>query len=314
MQEFKTIFLFGAGASYGSGDATIQPERPPLGQGLAKSLAEKYLLWSYYYPNFTPQEWEDFESRFGKLLEENINLLCLFRELAHYFASFRIVSRDNRYCKLIQRLSETGNLELAAFATLNYDTLFEQALLLQSRRAICIDPRAALQKNESLLLKIHGSASFRLNKENVQLGNAQISPSWCLDAPIEEMTRDEAIDFYNDQKTVKGDDPVQGFVMPPMCLYTKNKNVNIGSSAIDAIKNRYAEIIYGADRMFIIGASAALHDTHVWEPIKTSNAKLFYCGSESDMSKIAAYMPLKQCEHVGTTFEQFLERSPFELA
>ena len=40
MNEPDTVILFGAGASYGAGH--IQPEAPPLGEGLYEALATHY--------------------------------------------------------------------------------------------------------------------------------------------------------------------------------------------------------------------------------------------------------------------------------
>lgn len=297
MTIYNNIFLFGAGASFGSGESTIYPTNPPLGNCLAKSLAERYDIWRVYYGLFPAEQWEDFEGTFEKLISQDANILILFRNLAHFFTNFHVLNSDNLYSKLINMLHLSELLNSTVFSTLNYDNIFEQAVKINGFKVECInDPNST---NEIMLMKLHGSATFKLHSDNFNSSHVLFPPWFKIDAPLQEMTIEDAQEYYSDKQDM--------FIMPPMCMYTPDKKSNIANNAIQNIQRRYTEIVSKVSRIFIIGASASLHDKHVWNPIKDSTANIYYCGSDKDFNKIKVVIGAKRCRYIGTTFDSFLQ-------
>ena len=128
----KLAFLFGAGASYGTGG--VEPETPPLGRELYDRLKGAF-----------PETWEGmirpaedeafrrddppFEQGMEMLWEANDERVQpLVTDLALYFCRFSLSSTANAYSNLLSSLN--GKRCVAGFATLNYDCLLEAALEL----------------------------------------------------------------------------------------------------------------------------------------------------------------------------------------
>ena len=93
-------------------------------------------------------------------------------------------------------------------------------------------------------------------------------------------------------------------------MYAKRKTTNLAASGISEIQNRYSRIALRAKRIVIIGASAALHDFHVWEPIKLSNANVVYFGGERDFRRISNYVPHHRCRFGGQTVDDAISSIP----
>jgi hypothetical protein len=305
VKTYENLFLFGAGASYGHCKESILPNPPPLGRTLAKALAERYTLWKLLFSSCNASEWSDFESTFQNLTKKHqLNILVLYREMAHFFASFRISSDSAAYCQLLRMLHKAEHLNCSAFATLNYETLFEQALRLEGRNPVTIAFDDGLGEKDSLLLKVHGSASFVLDRNIVQVSNAWIPPTMRIDSPIEELSTIDAMQYFDDQLATSP------MLMPVMCLYAKRKTTSLAASGISEIQSRYSKIVLSAKRIVIIGASAALHDSHVWGPIKLSRANVIYFGGERDFRRISNYIQHHRCRFGGQRIDDAISSIP----
>jgi REP element-mobilizing transposase RayT len=46
-------------------------------------------------------------------------------------------------------------------------------------------------------------------------------------------------------------------------------------------RERYKHLVSKADKIAIIGLRFRPHDTHIWEPIKQTAAKIIYCAGEN---------------------------------
>jgi protoporphyrinogen oxidase len=83
----STVFLFGAGASYGSGEC--YPKNPPLGPGLFAELQR----WGGVAATVDEDLRRTFEGDFEKGMEHffrtrNSDITPFLREMADYFAQF----------------------------------------------------------------------------------------------------------------------------------------------------------------------------------------------------------------------------------
>jgi hypothetical protein len=104
-----TLWLFGAGASYGCGNGTVFPFIPPLGRDLATRLAESNDFWKFVVNNYQ-LDWTNFENSFGELTENNpAALVNGFRPIANFFTQFTISDNSNLYAKLIHKLKKCNN-------------------------------------------------------------------------------------------------------------------------------------------------------------------------------------------------------------
>src|SRR5688572_8523817 len=148
----STVFLFGAGASYGSED--VHPYPPPLGKDLFKALHEFGGIARTVGPDLARLFAENFELGMSEFFRtRNPESTRFLREMAMYFARFTPGPRD-----LYRRLIEIGRGKEIVLSTTNYDLLIEAAAsdagYLTSHR------RPPLPPERLSLLKIHGSIHF----------------------------------------------------------------------------------------------------------------------------------------------------------
>lgn len=66
-----------------------------------------------------------------------------------------------------------------------------------------------------------------------------------------------------------------------MCDFDPKKETISGQKFIDAQKNCLIELIYEADNIALIGIRARSNDTHIWDFIVISNARIIYCAGKS---------------------------------
>lgn len=272
-----TLWLFGAGASYGSGDQTVTPHQTPLGNQLAKLLAAKYDYWNLV-TNFSELDWSDFETAFGKLVENNPSaLLNGFRPVAHFFSQFEITENSNLYSRLAREVKKHNSLHQTVFATLNYDCLLEQALSQIACSPVCLNYHIQ-DLNTVTVLKLHGSCHFAPNPENYKIQGVMPAGWTNLDVPIVEITLSEAAIRYNDAQSLLADDPFPDISMPIMSLYLKGKKSFLGETEINKIQKDYAKMASACSRIMVVGVAPTFHDAHVWEPLRQTSAQLIYCG------------------------------------
>lgn len=120
--------LFGAGASYGCGDAA--PENPPLGTQLFDELVRCYSAsWGQL-----PAEVADTFSLQGfekgmALLYKSYDVLGLMSHMGLYFSQFRPSTRGSTaYGKLAQQIRDRGLSSGLVLSMLNYDCILELEL------------------------------------------------------------------------------------------------------------------------------------------------------------------------------------------
>src|SRR4051794_7919089 len=149
----STLFLFGAGASYGS--LYTKPCCPPLGGGLFAALC-KFSPLIHEHCEFEKDRFENFEEGMRWVYHERATFLPTFVcEMAKYFAQFKIED-GNVYVDFINSLKHRARH--CCFATLNYELLLEQALVHNGFKVVYkYNDR---QADEISVVKIHGSINF----------------------------------------------------------------------------------------------------------------------------------------------------------
>ncbi|WP_151444368.1 SIR2 family protein, partial [Cronobacter sakazakii] len=147
------LFLFGAGASFGSGPC--QPTNPPLGRDLLLRMREEGGIASTIEGDLLDCFIEDPEKGMVKFFKErNIDTTELLKQMCAYLARFRI-DDGNVYVKLFNIIKKRKSI---CIATTNYDLLIEQAISSVGRYIQYHSSTRA--PNNIPVLKIHGSVNF----------------------------------------------------------------------------------------------------------------------------------------------------------
>ena len=121
----STLFLFGAGASFGSGPCSPNP--PPLGGELFGELRKGGGVAARVSEDLAELFRRDFEAGMDRFWRDHNTWTSeLLRDMARYFAVFE-PSEGNHYMALIAALG--GTRKKAVFATTNYDLLIEHAIV-----------------------------------------------------------------------------------------------------------------------------------------------------------------------------------------
>lgn len=183
------VVLFGAGASFGSGD-DVYPYRTPLGRDLYAKLQTYFpTTWGDKVPSFLDRVFKkDFEKVMEQLVNSEFSTLVplLMRNMSEYFVEFRPTRDSNLYIRFIKELKPILNDIL--FSTLNYDLLFEHAV---KHNGLLVTRLQEIQ-DRIYFLKLHGSCDFIPPKgfslyNNVFMGRGpMISMPLRDDATVEE--------------------------------------------------------------------------------------------------------------------------------
>lgn len=159
------VFLFGAGASFGSGNCIPHP--PPLGTQLFDILDAR----GGFVSTLSDEQKSKFRPRFevgmAALYEESNMLgLALLREMGGYFAGF-LPGHGNYYIELISHLKERR--KPFTLATTNYDLLIEFVINAVGSKFNYVPHDAP---DQIVLYKIHGSCNFLPYMGNMRITGA----------------------------------------------------------------------------------------------------------------------------------------------
>lgn len=253
--------IFGAGASFGSGGCS--PTNPPLGKDLFKCLSDKGGAFSRLDKE-TKLIFESlgFEAGMSMIADDSRQINPLQKELACYLSCFK-VEHDNAYVRLFNKLGSV--IKQLNIATLNYDLLIEQAL---SIHGLNVDYNG--QGNGVNLFKPHGSSNFlpQLPSGMVISGNAMIGVGTYFEGLDTKAvsSQEEVLRWCND--------PKNSDLSPVLAMYAKGKRVVINRELINKIQLGFVNSVKKSPLVVLIGIEYIEHDTHVWQPIRESNADI----------------------------------------
>jgi hypothetical protein len=277
----ELVFLFGAGASKGAGQGRyVLPCDPPLGTEVYDKLAERFPgEWGHssrlgQYSDGLRKDFEKTMSDEVCLWNPSLSILEWQRKMALYFASFTVDSEGkDLYSRLLLFLQDTGKIRNSLFASLNYDCLFEQAAY---RLGFQVDYACPEGVDRAIrVFKIHGSCNFVT--EDIRRGEAYLTnPNSHLACGMECLQPVDAEKVL----AAKFSDPGASYY-PVMSLYSLGKDSLVAGTRIQQIRKAWSEYLSGALVAAIIGVRPNSEDTHIWTPIKSASAKLFYIGSEN---------------------------------
>jgi hypothetical protein len=259
------VVLLGAGASYGSVDAS--PSVPPLGVGLFDALASRHGVAASLPDDLKATFRTDFEAGMAAYYEYSDGDVMRFqRELAHFMAEF-VPGPGNAYIRLIQELGTTR----CVLCTLNYDLLIEQSA---AHLRYNTTYTAAHSPGSLRLLKLHGSCNFWPHIPGVTIRNSTFKRSGRADiqAPIRPLIREETI-----HKCVTEDS-----LAPAIAMYAEGKPVKISPDYVEEQQRMWGQAVTAASRVCIAGARIHPPDSHIWAPLSRTEADVFYFGLGAD--------------------------------
>jgi hypothetical protein len=306
-----TLFLFGAGASFGSGFSLPHP--PPLGGDLFDALVKVSKAAKQIPVETAARFRENFESGMDHLWKNHSHLVSPFlSDMAVYFTQFRLhdpylnyissilppdlkPSWSNHYETLIKIILASKTEVI--FSTTNYDLLIEEAI-----ENAGIDVSYNFEDSDAYLtlLKFHGSCNF-------------------IPELVNSVFRDIAFTLKPGQQMVgTGDGPVDSSIFkverfiavdkaearvfcyentalsPAIAMYAPSKEVICGRELIREQYQRWLRAVSKAENIVLIGLRIHKNelndwaDPHIWRVIAESSASLHYVGFEDDDFKLWA--------------------------
>ncbi len=269
----SSLILFGAGASYGSDTSST----PPLGADLFDQLARfNPDGWGKIAPDLAVTFRADFERGMTGLADQNPHALPpLQRAMAAYF--FRFQPRNtNLYFKLAQLIHRSG--WTGTIATLNYERLLEISLLASQLRVVVgNDPD---QTPGVELILPHGCCHLFCDSVRGAAGFVSFAGmNVTTNGPV------RAIADPNEFLQRLGSDAFP----PVMSYFEPAKHTTAGANFIQAQRARWAHTGSRADQIAIVGVRVRPGDSHIWDPLKQSPARLIYCGGTTGATEFQSW-------------------------
>lgn len=270
----KKVILFGAGASYGAGG--ILPERPPLGFQLFGELARAYPgSWGNLPPEIRRLFEKDFEQGMELLWDKHSHIVAdLTQHMAIYFAQFR-ASRNgatlyHHFAREIKRRKAAKDLLIS---TLNYECVLEFALSDEGLPINYFDPTSSNQ--EICVWKLHGSCNFL--PEGMSAGRGvSFTRGVVFDTGIRAVPDMNEVIAY-----CLGDNAIP----PVMCLYMKDKPLQVAETPVRQIQQRWREQVASAEIVALVGVNPNPGDVHLWEALAQTQARLVYIGNQKSFEE-----------------------------
>ena len=261
----KKLFIFGAGASYGS-DVS---DTPALGNSLFQKLQSNFPdSWGKLTQDISNIFNKDFENGMIYLSKNYSHLLPpLQRAMAIYFFEIKLFS-TNLYLKLMDKIYRS-NRDIS-LVTFNYERLLETAI--NHSNMIPCSGGSPRSENEIEVCYPHGCCHF-FNKSIKATGAQNIiikGPGIHTFGKIEAIMKPD--EFY---KRIHNDP------FPPIMSYFEpSKDTLSGINFINSQRERYKCLILNAELITIIGLKVRESDKHIWYPLSCTDANISYCSGK----------------------------------
>jgi hypothetical protein len=269
----SSIFLFGAGASYGSGPCA--PQAPPLGWQMFDALVDDGGIAATVEPALAKLFREDFENGMDIFIEQrSTDLSAFLRDMARFFARFSPLP-GNCYIELLRLLGD--RCEHDVFVSTNYETLLEESA---AQLAMCVAYAGTRKPRRCIrILKIHGSCNILPQGRQMFAPDSRIDISDASDAVIYEGpvtiadTAEQVLEYCANE----------GVFAPAVAAYSPKKHVYYCRRYIMRQQEAWQEALRGAKKVFIVGLRVHPIDTHIWEPLAKAAATLYYIDPKCDL-------------------------------
>jgi hypothetical protein len=335
----KIVFLFGAGASYGSVDCS--PKCPPLGNCLFEELRIKGGIAATVDEEHR-QLFKDFEEGMARFRATRppAEVTAMLREMSEYFAPFT-PGANNLYRRLINTLSqwqrafEERRRPRVVLATTNYDLLIECAILDSGCAVVYPTPDGDADRAYANLPLGRGLARYwaprtrygvehelayldssqresRIRYQAFEAPKVHGSCNFLPDIPP-TMFRNTTLaggiaNYVGPIRSVLPADKVLDYlgqadsIAPAIALYEQGKQVLYAPDYVQEHQTRFQAAVQEADKIFLIGIKVWPQDRHIWDHVASSSSWLGYVGF--DHEEFSSW-----CEEKGRSNYHFLEET-----
>ncbi|NGX63646.1 MAG: hypothetical protein KR126chlam6_01059 [Candidatus Anoxychlamydiales bacterium] len=262
----SVLFLFGAGASYGSENDTTNI--PKLGVDLFQALRDRFpLTWGTLDLKYGDLFRKDFEKGMDLVLERHPKEVSeLQRSMAEYFFNF-IPSSDSLYIRLIKRLG----IKNVSFSSLNYDRLLEESIIRSGYHPNYTSDQTK-EKEVGVCLP-HGGCNLFLKGLNIPPGSLSFTYA-------EDVFDSTEIDIIRDYEQFKIE--LKSRALPPiMACFNSKKTSAVGRKFLEIQARGFEEMVLSSGLIVIVGVNVREHDRHIWSPLTETKAKLAYCSGRN---------------------------------
>jgi hypothetical protein len=290
------LYLFGAGASFGSGEC--YPSTPPLGGDLFRSMRSSsrvlQSLTSELAERFNTTHFEDGMKEFTKTRPRDRD--ALLRDMATYLLQF-VPGPTNHYGRLLRHLKNTG--ADFVFASLNYDLLIELSANSAGFEYFGYTPGNSDRAGRLRIIKPHGSVNIAPDLGSGSVTGVRWSSSGrSFEGPVRVLKLLEARAFWSSDTSLA----------PVMAMYSAGKEVMFCPSFVAEQQNQWRTAVKSASEVVIIGTRVWPSDKHIWEPIAEAPGMVTYVGKTcSPFQEWAQKNRSGPSQFVPKTFGEFVE-------
>lgn len=293
----SSVFLIGAGASFGSGPCT--PENPPLGTHFFEEFKKMGGVAATVNDELAELFKSDFEKGMDEFFEKrNTDVTPFLRDMAKYFCQFEPL-QGNLYGELINILGK--DKKKATFVTTNYDLLIE---LSATQQGMLISYSGLpAPKNNLSILKIHGSCNFLPD-----MGGASIKGiSFDISASKGGSILETGIKIARSTREILSFCKEEDAIAPALAMYSPDKRVLYCKSFVEQQQEAWRNEVAKAIRIYIIGLKVHAVDDHIWGVLAGSECKKYYVGGEpEEFNAWAKNSGVKNCHIIAARFEETL--------
>ncbi len=272
---FRTVILFGAGASYGAGG--IAPAAPPLGDSLIATLIEAYPnTWGSLGDDVLRRFRADgFEAGMGWVWQNMRNApQVLQKALGHFFAQHHLAHPEAcAYVSLLRGLKARLAGDPIMLATLNYELTLEESVVTAGLRWNYGDHLGA--GSQALVVKPHGSCNFISGGLQLQ-GGVRFSTGITFESEPKVLSRQQAYAYCNDPNNN---------LPPSMVVFMEGKPTAVCPNLLRAMQEAFDKVVREAKTVLIVGVNPHIVDTHIWDCISETDAEIVFCGDETAYEK-----------------------------
>ncbi|MBQ0797353.1 hypothetical protein [Zhongshania sp.] len=293
----STVFLIGAGASYGSGPCT--PHQPPLGNYFFDEFKKMGGIASTVSEELENLFKEDFEKGMDAFFEErNTDVSSFLRDMAKYFSQFEPLD-GNLYAELIKIVGH--GRKKATFVTTNYDLLIELAAMQQGM--LVSYGGLPAPANNLPIIKIHGSCNFFPDMGGGSISGVGFDISGSSGASI----LDAGIKVARSTREILRFCEEEDAIAPALAMYSPDKRVLYCRTFVEQQQAMWRSEVAKAKRVYIIGLKVHAVDDHIWGVLASSSCKKYYVGGEpQEFKEWARVTGAKNCFSIASTFEESL--------
>lgn len=264
------ILFFGAGASYGSSNASTPPLGPDLFAALQRHDPNS---WGRLAAPWPARFLVDFEEAMAEFIAVGLFAAPLQWAMADFFFKKFLIDDTNLYIRLLQDIARSE--QDVALVTINYDRLLFQA----AAGIVTLEVGDTIRPGKNLGLCLpHGSSVLKC--ESVR-GSTGVS----FTGGVSTRGKISLINDVSEFDRERGSN-----VFPPVMSYFEpNKFTCSGANFIAGQRQLFSELIGGASRVAIIGVNVHPLDAHIWDPLEQTPAKCFYLGGAAGAEKYRSW-------------------------